>query len=84
MLSQYDLTSGSRKFHKFFVAQINLLAAMCKGDNHLVIETLQRMPETKTFGVELNFELIMSAIRDDNLRTAHPQIVSAFIELLKG
>ena len=50
----------------------------------MVIKTLQGLPETKTFGVELNFELIMTAIRDSKLRTSHPEIVAAFIEFLKG
>lgn len=50
----------------------------------MVIEALQCFPETKTFGVELTFQLIMTAIKDKKLRASHPQIVAAFIELMKG
>ena len=50
----------------------------------MVINTLQGHPQTQTFGVKLDFELIMSAIRNPDLRTAHPKIVAVFIELLKG
>ena len=81
---QYDLNTGNRQFYKFFVAQINLLSAMCRGDNTVVINTLQSLPETKTFGVELDFELIMTAIKDSKLRTSHPEVIVSFIELFKG
>ena len=66
------------------MAQIELLTAMCRGDNRMVIETLLRFSETKTFGVELNFQLIMTAIKDKKLRASHPKVVAAFIELMKG
>ena len=68
-------------FHKFFVAQISLLVAMCKG-NVKIIETLQS--DSKVFGVKIDFELVMSAIIDQNLRASYPALVAALIELLKG
>ena len=57
---------------------------MCRGDNTTVIQTLQGLPQTKTFGVEINFGLIMNVIQDTDLRSSHPSIVAAFVELLKG
>ena len=68
---------------EYFVAEINLLAAMCKGDNTTVIQTLQ-FEGSMTFGVRINFELIMSATIDHKLRMSHPQLVAALIELFKG
>lgn len=66
------------------MAQINLLAAMCRGNNVAVIETLQSSPGTSTFGVEISFEVVMCAISDNKLRASYPEKVAAFIELLKG
>ena len=74
---------GDKDFYKFFVAQINLLAAMCRGNNVKVIETLQSTTEL-TFGVKIDFELVMSAIIDYKLRLSQPELVATLIELLKG
>ena len=80
---QRDLNMGDQSFYRFFIAQINLLAAMCRGNNIKVIEALQSTTEL-TFGVKIDFELVMGAIIDCKLRMSQPQLVATLIELLKG
>ena len=79
---QRDLNDGSQQFHKFLVAQINLLAAMCRGNNTGIIASLQS--DGNIFGVKIDFELVMSAIIDHKLRKSYPNLTAALIELLKG
>ena len=57
---------------------------MCRGDNKEVITTLQGDPGTQSIGVELDFDLIMSAVRDNKLTTSHPKLRALLLELLKG
>lgn len=64
------------------MAQINLLAAMCRGNNTAIIRTLQS--DETAFGVKVDFELVMSAIIDHRLRMSYPSLVAALVELLKG
>ena len=74
------LNVGSKEFHNFFLAQLQLLAAMCRGNNTEVIDALL----SRKIGVEINFELIMCAITNKSLRASYPKTVAAFIELMKG
>lgn len=85
--SQDDLNKGSPEFLQFFVAQVNLFAAMCRGNNTEVIRTLQHDELTfgvKSFGVRITFELIMCATIDYKLRKSYPTLVASLIELFKG
>lgn len=77
------MNEGSEEFLKYFVAQINLLAAMCRGDNGTVMQALQS-DNRNYFGVRINFELVITAIIDHKLRKSYPELVTAVIELLKG
>lgn len=79
---QHDLNQGKEDFLKYFAAEVNLLAAMCSGNNEEVIKALQS--EITAFGVTLSFELVMTAVIDHKLRKDRPELVAALIELFKG
>ena len=82
-LLQYDLGKGKKHFHKYLVAQINLLIMMCKGGNTEVISILEGQ-HGKLFGVNIDFPLIMTAISDQKIRMSYPKLRAALVELLKG
>ena len=75
---------GSDQLHKFLVAQLNLLVQMCKGENTKVIRVLQGALDTQTFGVEIDFTLVMSAIKDKTMKERYSELRAVFIEILKG
>ena len=76
------MNKGGKQFHKFLVAQLNLLVQMCRGDNTKVIQTLQGAGDT--IGVEIDFSLIINAIEDKVVKISYPQLRAMFVELLKG
>ena len=85
MILQYDLGKGKKHFHKYLVAQINLLIMMCKGGNTEVISILEgQQGNGKLFGVNIDFPLIMTAISDQKIRMSYPKLRAALVELLKG
>ncbi len=57
---------------------------MCKNNNKYVIEVLQDSPGTKSFGVRIQFSLLMSAIEDEKLKNKDPKMRAKLVELLKG
>jgi hypothetical protein len=81
---QYEISRGGKQFHKFMVAQIQLLMVMCKGNNTRVIDVLKQQPNTKSIGVQMDFSLIMSAVKDSKIKTSHPKLRAALVDLLKG
>ncbi len=76
------MNKGKEDFLKYFAAEVNLLAAMCRGNNTSVMHALQS--DIMAFGVTINFELVMTAIIDHELRRKHPELVAALIELFEG
>ena len=54
---------------------------MCRGDNVSVMHTIQHGEE---IGVQIDFDLIISAIKDKKIRTSYPLLRAVFIELMKG
>lgn len=85
MILQYDLGRGKKHFHKYLVAQINLLIMMCKGGNVEVISVLEgQQSNSKMFGVKIDFPLIMTAITDQKISMSYPKLRAALVELLKG
>lgn len=62
------------------VAQLNLLIQMCNGSNARVIEALQ----DGSIGIQMDFNLMMCAMKDSVISDSYPLLRAAFVELLKG
>lgn len=57
---------------------------MCRGNNTTVLNVLQGLQGTRTFGVHINFSLIMTAIDDEKIKHYYPKLRAALVDLLKG
>ena len=74
----------------FLYAELKLLWRLCQGNNSTAIQVLKGEHQTVSVGVQLNFDIIMAALNDKNLKKYDkrkrypPRIRALMVKLLQG
>ena len=78
-----NLSTLPQHSQELFLAQLGFLWRLCQ-KNQDVIEVLKDPARTKSIGVNLTFEMMITALRDPELRRRQPNITAMLVMLVQG